>query len=121
MQFVDIAVASGYAALCLSLMVMMNPVADKEAAVEAGASSKLDFAMLSYIEQAGLPFFTTASNAAICASAQAADNSTFSFEASVGGVGCANAGPPPDPLGSSTLSLLLPGRTVVVEAWLEAQ
>lgn len=120
MQFLDIAVASGYAALCLSLILMMNPVADREAAVEAANSARLDSAILGYLQRVGLPFLTTAFDSAICASAQAAGNLTFSFDVSVQGEPCANIVPPAHPLGASTLSLQLPGREVMIEAWLAA-
>ena len=66
MQFIDIAVASGYAAVCLSLIVLMNPVAPREAAVEAAAQSTLDSAISAYVHRVGLPFLTTSSEAAIC-------------------------------------------------------
>jgi hypothetical protein len=118
MQFIDIAVASGYAALCLSLIVLMNPVAPREAAVEARAQSSLDSALSSYVERVGLPFLTTASDAAVCASAAQASNATVAFDVSLGGQGCGSVVAPSNPLASSSLTLDLPSRSVVIEAWL---
>jgi hypothetical protein len=118
MQFIDIAVASGYAALCLSLILLMNPVSQREAAVEAGAQSGLDSAISAYVEHVGLPFLTTSSDAAICASAAEASNATLRFDAFVQGEGCGSALAPSAPLASSSLTIDLPSRTVVIEAWL---
>jgi hypothetical protein len=116
MRFLDIAVASGYAAICLSLIVLMNPVAPHEAAVDAAAQRSLDRAVSAYIERVGMPFLTTASVEAICASAAQASNSTLELAVLVDGEGC--SAPPSSPLASSSLSLDLPGRTVVIMAWL---
>lgn len=121
MQIIDIAVASGYAALCLSLIVLMNPVAPQEAAVEAGAHSTLDSAMLAYIERVGLPFLDTSSDSAICASAAEASNSTVEIGVLVQGSACGSQAAPSAPLASSSLALDLPSRAVVLEAWLVRQ
>jgi hypothetical protein len=120
MRFIDIAVASGYAAVCLSLIVLMNPVAPREAAVGAGAQSALDSAISSYVGHVGLPFLTTSSEAAICSSAAEASNSTVAFDVVVHGQGCGFIAPS-FPLASSSLTLDLPYRTVVIEAWLVRQ
>lgn len=119
MQFIDIAVASGYAAVCLALIVTMNPVIPRETAVEAGAQTRLDSSILAYIEGVGLPFLATATPPEVCASAAQATNSTVAFDVVVGGAPCAS--PPGSPLASDSLTLHLPGRTVLVEAWLERQ
>lgn len=121
MQFIDIAVASGYAAVCLSLIVLMNPVAPREAAVEAGAQSALDSAISSYVEHVGLPFLATSSDAAICASAAEASNATLAFDVAVQGESCSSVVPPSSPLASSSLTLDLPSRSLVIEAWLVRQ
>ena len=121
MQFIDIAVASGYAALCLSLIVLMNPVAPREVAVEARSQSSLDFAISSYVERVGLPFLATAPDAAVCASVAQASNATFAFDASLQGEGCGSIVPPSNPIASSSLTLDLPSRSVVIEAWLVRQ
>jgi hypothetical protein len=121
MRFIDIAVASGYAVLCLALMVMMNPVAPREAAVGAGEQSALDTAISSYIEHVGLPFLATSSRGAICSSAAEASNSTLAFDVVVQGEACGPAVARSSPLASSSLTIDLPSRTVVIEAWLVRQ
>jgi hypothetical protein len=121
MQLIDIAVASGYAAICLSLIVLMNPVAPREAAVGAGAQSALDSAISSYIERVGLPFLATSSQAAICSSVAEASNSTLAFDAVVEGAGCGSALAPSSLIASSSLTIDLPSRIVVIEAWLVRQ
>jgi hypothetical protein len=118
MKFLDIAVASGYAAICLSLIVVINPVAPREAAVEAAAQTRLDSAVSAYLSSVGLPFLTTSSDSAICNSAAEASNSTFVFDVHLQGDGCGSLAVPSAPLASSTLTLNLPGREVVIEAWL---
>jgi len=120
LQLIDIAVASGYAAVCLSLLFLMSPVAPREAAVGAAAQSRLDSAILGYVTRVGLPFFTTSSDAAICLSTSEAGNSTVAFDAVVQGEGCDTA-LATSPLASTSLTLDLPGRTVVIEAWLVRQ
>lgn len=118
LQLIDIAAASGYAAVCLSLIVLMNPVAPREAAVGAAAQSRLDSAISGYVDRVGLPFLTTSSEAALCLSASEAGNSTLAFDVLVQGEGCGSVLAPNAPLASSSLTLDLPGRTVVIEAWL---
>jgi len=114
----DIAIASGYAAVCLSLVIVMNPVALRESAIDEAAQSRLDSATSAYIEHVGLPFLALSSSQAICASAAEAGNATLVIEVLVQGAGCGFLPPRPLALASSSLTLDLPGRTVVVEAWL---
>lgn len=118
MRFVDIAAASGYAAVCLSLIVFMNPVVLHQAAFDASGQTSLNHAIAGYIEQVGLPFLTTSSQAAVCASAARASNATLVISAVVDGVPCGSPQAPRAPLATSSLSIDLPGRTLVVEAWL---
>jgi hypothetical protein len=118
MRFLDIAVASGYAAICLSLIVMINPIAPREAAVEASAQTRLDSAISAYVANVGLPFLTKSSEAALCSSASKASNATLIFDVFVLGDGCSSLAAPSAPLASSSLALNLPGREVVIEAWL---
>jgi len=118
MHIIDIAVASGYAALCLSLLVLMNPVAPREAAVMAGAQSRLDASISSYVERVGLPLLDTSSDPSICSSAAEASNATLTFDVVVQGEGCGGVTAPAFPLASSSLTLYLPSRTVVIQAWL---
>jgi hypothetical protein len=119
MELLDIAVASGYAAICLTLIVMMNPVAPREVAVDAASQSSLDSATLAYVEAVGLPFLATSSPSAVCGSAAAASNATVAF-AVVQGADCDTV-PPTSSLATSSLTLDLPGRTLVIEAWLVRQ
>ena len=121
MRFVDIAVASGYAAICLSLIVVISPVAPREAAVEAAAQTRLDSAIFAYVEHVGLSYLTTSSQAAICESASEASNATLVLEVLIQGAGCGSASRPSSALASTSLELQLPGRTVVIEAWLARQ
>ena len=121
MQFIDIAVATGYALVCLFLIIMISPVAPREAAVEAAAQSGLDSASSTYIEHVGLPFLTTSSEAAICGSAAEASNATLTLDVVVQGNGCGSIAAPSSSLASSSLDLDLPGRYVVIEAWLARQ
>jgi hypothetical protein len=119
MRFLDIAVASGYAAICLVLIVVISPTAPREAAVEAAAQARLDSAISAYLADVGLPFLTASSEAAVCNSGSAASNATLVYNVSVLGESCVGSfAPPPAPLASSKLTLDLPGRQVVIEVWL---
>lgn len=118
MRFLDIAVASAYAVACLSLILVMSPVAPHAAAVDASAKAALDTAISSYVEEVGLPFLAASPPSAICASAAEASNSTLQLGVSVDGVTCGSS-PPQGALAVSSLRMKLPGRTVVIEAWLE--
>ncbi len=111
-------IASGYAAICLSLVIAMNPVAPRESAADEAAQSRLDSAILAYIEHVGFRFLATSSPEAICASAAEAGNATLVIDVLVQGAGCGSFPAAPSPFGSSNLTLNLPGRVVVVEAWL---
>ncbi len=121
MRLLDIALASGYAAICLSLIVLMNPVAPREAAVVAASHSRLDSAISVYIERVGLPFLATSSLPAVCDSAARASNRTLILAVSVDGSVCDPGAAPSSPFASSSLTLDLPGRTLVIEAWLARQ
>lgn len=120
MQFLDIAVASGYSVLCLSLIVLINPVAQQEAAAGAAAQGSLDAEISSYVGQVGLPFLASSPLSAICASAERATNSTVGMDIVVGGDDC-GLSPDLPPLATSSLSLELGARQVVIEAWLARQ
>jgi hypothetical protein len=117
MRILDIAVASGYAAVCLSLVIAINPLAPRESAVVAAAQSRLDSAVSAYIQHVGLPFLTTSSPQAICLSAAEASSATLVIDALVQGASCGPSQPRPSPAAFSSLTLNLPGRVVVVEAW----
>jgi len=118
LRFLDIAVASGYAAICLALMILMNPVAPRESATYAASQSKLDSVIRAYVEHVGLPFLTTSSSRAICASAAQAGNGTVVIDVVVQGAACALLPSRPLSFAHSSLTLNLPDRVVVVEAWL---
>ncbi len=121
MQLIDIAVGTGYAVLCITLIVLMNPIAAREGAVEAAADSRVDSAILAYLGQVGLPFLTSSTESSLCASGLQASNSTFVFDVSLQGAGCEGS-PSPSPFAPhSSLTLDLPGRVVVIQAWLEGQ
>ncbi len=99
----------------------MNPIAAREATVYAGADARLDGALRGYVEGVGLPFLVNAPNADICASAQQAGNATVVVQAFIQGEECPGSAIPAAAVASSSLTLQLPGRTVVVEAWLEGR
>lgn len=118
MEFLDIAIASAYASVCLTVLVLVSPVAARQVAVEAADQSTLDSAIAAYIEHAGLPSIADAPISELCASAEAAGNSTVGFDITVEGSSCGDISEPPHPLAVSVLSLQLPGRSVEVSAWL---
>jgi len=99
-------------------MVIISPVVPHETAVEAADQSRLSAAISSYVSAAGIPLLAEAPPSAICDSASAASNSTVMFDVLIDGEGCPSFSPPLSPLASSSLALGLPGRYLVVEAWL---
>jgi hypothetical protein len=121
MQLIDIVIATGYAAICLSLIVVINPIAPREAAVEAATQMRLDSALSVYIANVGLPFLATSSAAAICQTASDASNATVVFDVYIQGDGCGSltsATLSAPPLASSSITLDLPGREVMIEVLL---
>jgi hypothetical protein len=114
----DIAVATTYAAICVSLIVVMNPVTPREGAAQLAGQSRLDSAVSSYVSQNGLAFFASSPYDQICASAKAASNATLSLDVMIAGWSCSSVTAPPSSMAASSLTLDLPGRTVVIEAWL---
>jgi hypothetical protein len=100
---------------------MISPVAPREAAVEAAAQSRLDSAVSAYLQHAGLTFLASSSQEAVCESASQWSNATLEIDVELDGVGCPSVAEPPSPLASTFVSLGLPGRAVVVEAWLARQ
>ncbi|MDA4117470.1 MAG: hypothetical protein OK455_03915 [Thaumarchaeota archaeon] len=118
MRFLDIAVATAYAAICVSLIVVMNPVTPREGAVQAVGQARLDSAISAYVFSVGLPFFASSPEVSLCQSAVAASNATISFDVSVSGSSCPSIVPPSFPLAASSLRLELPGSAVVIQAWL---
>ena len=118
LQFIDIAIASGYAAICLSIMLAVSPVAPHEAAGDAAAQHRLDAAISMFVGRVGLPFLTTAPFSAICSATAQATNSSLAISASVDGVACDNHAGPTAELAHSSFSLDLPGRSVVISGWL---
>ncbi len=121
MQFIDIAVASGYAAICVSLIVAISPIAPREAAVDAAAQARLDTAITAYLDRVGLPFLSSASERAVCDSAAEAGNATLVIGVAFQGTSCGSVPEPSSALASASLPLDLPGRTLVIEAWLARQ
>jgi len=119
LRFLDIAVGSAYGALCLSLIVSMSPVASREAAVVAVSQARLDAATTDYIGRMGLPFLASSPFSAICDSAAAASNLTLVIDVLAEGAAC--RAPPDSPLASSSLTVNLPGRVLVIEAWIARQ
>lgn len=118
MRFLDVAVGSGYAAVCLSLIAMMSPVVSHQEAAQAASQEELDRAISAYVQHVGLPFLVTSLPAAICDSSAAASNSTIVIEAFAEEAACPRSSHPASPAAFSSLTLYLPTRTVVVEAWL---
>lgn len=118
MHFVDIAVASGYAALCLSVVLLMSPTAATESALEATGAAKLDSAMLSFVQGVGLPSLGSAPASSLCSKAAGASNSTLLLDVVVDGSPCPGVSPPQTFSAHSSLLLDLPLRNVTVEAWL---
>jgi hypothetical protein len=119
-QFFDIVAASAYASICLVVILLLNPVASRELAVEAGDQAALDNSISTYIASVGLVFLSTAPPSTICSSLQDAGNSTLAFGGLVQGTPC-GPGAPADALSSASLSLSLPTRTVEIQAWLTKQ
>jgi hypothetical protein len=119
-QFVDIAVAFGYAALCLSLVVLISPVVPREVAVENAAQVRLHSALSAYVGRVGLPFLNGSQLPEICRSTMQQSNSTFVFSVIVNGEESCGAetgvGASQDFLTSASMTLAFPERAVVIWA-----
>ena len=112
----DIAVGTGYAVICLMLVSAMNPIGSEEAGSQLSSQSRLDSAIGGYVRSVGMVALAYSPQEDLCHAAAEMSNSTLVLDPIVDGNGCLSA--PQSPVATSSLSLSLPGRTVVVEAWL---
>ena len=119
MRIIDIGIAAGYAVLCISLISVLNPYSVEGAGVTALSDSRASSALVAYVQAVGLPFLGTAPPANFCSSLQASSNSTIILGGETEGDVCRPA--PQYSLGTSSFELMISGRQVVIEAWVEGQ
>lgn len=117
MRFVDIAVAGAIGLSSIAVMVALSPQPDVAMSQQLLEEVSLRNALLQYVSGRGLPWLQEASDRQICSSVAVASNSTFSMSATIGTVPC---GPVPQGV-HATLTIHLPSRLVVLEAWYSAQ
>ena len=117
MRILDIAVAAGYAILCVSLIAALNPYPVEGSAAKALSDARASSAVADYVRSAGFPFLATASLAQFCESLRASGNQTIILGGTINGAPC---GPdPPLFLGSSSFGFSVSGNHVEIEAWVE--
>ncbi len=115
MRIIDIGVATAYALLCVSLITYMAPYSSQRQSVQATYDSAASSAVFSYLGSSGLPFLSSAPADAICASLAAAGNQAVILGGSIGGYQC--PGRPTAFLGSSSVTIMISGREVEIDAW----
>ncbi len=118
MRILDIAVAAGYAILCVSLIAVLNPYPVEGSAVAALSDARASSAVAQYVQSVGLPFLATATHSQFCESLRESDNQTVVLGGTINGVPC---GPAPQQfLGSSSFGFSVSGNQMEIEAWVEA-
>ena len=115
MRVIDIAVAAGYAILCISVISLLSPYSAEEGAIVAASDARASSAIAGYIQAVGIPFLATALPSQFCSSLQAASNATITLGGAIDGVECSAA--PAYFAGSSSLGFTVSGNRLEVEAW----
>ena len=115
MRVLDIAVAVGYAILCISIISLLIPYSAEDGAITAASDARAGSAIAGYIQTAGMPFLATALPSQFCASLQASSNSTIILGGAINGEVCRTA--PIYFVGSSSFGFIVSGNQVEVEAW----
>jgi hypothetical protein len=115
MRTLDIAVAAGYAILCISFISLLNPYSAEDGAISAASDARAASAIAEYMQSAGLPFIANALPAQFCASLQASSNATIILGGAINGEAC--RAPPAYFAGSSSFEFTLSGNRLEVEAW----
>lgn len=117
MRAIDVAAATSFALLSLTLIAVMSPATLQTDEAGLGAQAGASDAILSYLGGHDLAFLAGASLGQICESLpNGTGNGSFTLDVVVNGVGCGAAGDGAHP-GYASVTLSLPGRTVEVEAW----
>lgn len=101
------------------LVSTMNPITSEEAGSQLAAQSRLDSAIGAYVNAVGLVSLDSSPAQYLCTAAAGMSNATLVLDPVVDGNGCLS--PPAFPIATSSLTMVLPGRTVLVEAWLERE
>jgi len=117
MRILDIAVAAGYAVLCVSLIALLSPYPVEGSAAKALSDGRASSAVADYVSSAGFPFLATASLSQFCGSLRASGNQTVLFGGTINGASCGPA--PLQFLGSSSFRFSVSGNQVEIEAWVE--
>ncbi|MDA4114327.1 MAG: hypothetical protein OK474_09795 [Thaumarchaeota archaeon] len=115
MRVLDIAVAAGYAVLCISLISLLSPYSAEDGAISAASDARASSAIAGYIQAAGIPFLANVLPPQFCASLRESSNSTIILGGAINGVVC--LAPPAYFFGSSSFSFTVSGNKLEVEAW----
>jgi hypothetical protein len=119
MRVLDIAVAAGYAVLCITLIAVLSPYPLEGSAATAASDARASSAVAGYMQAVGLQFLGTASPSQLCASLQASSNASVTLGGGIGGTTCGHA--PADYVGASDVKFTLSGEQVEIEAWVAGQ
>jgi hypothetical protein len=119
MRIIDIAVAAGYAILCISVISLLSPYSSEEGAIVAASDARASSAIAGYIHTVGIPFLAVALPSQFCASLQASSNATITLGGTIDGVVCRVA--PAYFAGSSSLWFTASDNQLEIEAWVAEQ
>lgn len=114
MKLLDVATAAVIGLGTIALLAYANPAVYIAAQSQAADEIKVNHALLSTVRSRGLPWFQTAPAGEICASL-VTSNQSVSVSAVVDGLPC-----PSGWTGTgeqNNLTIILPGRIVILEAW----
>ena len=115
MRFLDIAVAAVIGLLSTSLIGVSSPAGNDFTAYKEHKQAALRDRVEGLLNSGGLVWLQDARPEDICARLESLSNSSVAFSAVVSAVPCSL--PPIRAVASANLSVILPSRTVVLEAW----
>lgn len=117
MRIIDIAAATSFALLSLAVIITLDPLDVRRQTQSLVADSLATASLLSYLSSHDLHYLATSNLSQICESIAAWNNPSGALDIAVNGISC---NPSPERggySGHSEFTILLPERSVEVDAW----
>ena len=117
MRIIDIAAATSFALLSLAMIITLNPLDAKIQTQSLVSGSLATTTLLSYLTSHDLHYLATSNLSQICESAATWSSSSRALDIAVNGIPCSPRPERDDYSGHSEFTILLPERSIEVEAW----